>query len=286
MAEQENVISIGTVIKGGIKSLDYIDRFIPAGIESVQICFWNSIPSGIDEVWAGNLARGCMERKLKISALAFFADPFAGGEEAHDASEGWIKLLNLARAAGISLVTGFTGRVPGTAVAQSYEPVTRFFSPLLDTCEKYGIKLAFENCAMKGTRSSGAWNIAFLPEVWHELFDVRFNTDSLGLEFDPSHCIRAGLPTLHLLNKWEKHVFHVHGKDSAGIGEEDKFPGNGTLDWSEIFRILKSDCYSGSVDIEGYHDKFVSHDAEFENQKRCVRYLKNCRSGGAVYNSE
>lgn len=291
MDEQKKIIPVGTVIRGGDKTLEYIKRFLPAGIESVQIYFWGRIPEGIGPEWVEKLSAFCREQELELSAMALFSNPFEEGEPGAAAADGWPELLRLAEIAGVKIVSGFTGRVPGRPVEESIEPVTAFFSPLIEDCEKKGISLAFENCPMGGNWQSGSWNIAFCSEVWEILLNQKFKSGRVGIELDPSHCVGYAQPAVKLLKEWTDRILHVHGKDAVRLPGEDavngwlgpnppyeeRFPGEGSLDWREIFTRLNENGYSGTVDIEGYHGDFVSHKVEAENQKRAVEYLKRCR---------
>lgn len=277
MAEncKSEVITLGTMIRGGEKTLPSLKRFIPIGIESVELFFWDKIPESIDTFWMEEIRNLCQKSGIKISSLGLYANPLRNSESKNRAKSDWNTLLDFAEQFNIPVVSGFTGRVPNTVLEDSYLPVKDFFSPLVERCEAKNIKLVFENCPMEGDRLSGDWNIAFLPEVWEILINDLFQTDTVGLEFDPAHCVQLGLPVLDLLEQWIFRIYHFHGKDASGQGFGDfSFPGEGICDWKKIMTLLKNKNYQGSVDLEGYHGSFISHEHELEMQKKCLKFLR------------
>ena len=291
MGRQLEKIPVGTLLKAGPKTGQYLERFIEADIETVQLCFWYNIPEETDEKWMDNILVYCDKNRISVSALSLFADQFETHADFEKIKKDWKKLIRLAEHAGVQVISGFTGRVPGVDAGKSVEPVISFFTPIVDECEKRKIGLAFENCPMGGNWQSGNWNIAFCPEIWDTILNNKLVSEYIGLEFDPSHCIGYEQPAMKLLADWQSRIFHVHGKDAVLTSPEEnpngwlgpdapyieKFPGEGSLDWKAVFKILYSAGYESSVDIEGYHEKFISHEHEIDSQKRAVKYLKECR---------
>lgn len=273
-----NLIALGTMIRGSEKTLGSIERFIPIGIESVEIFFWESIPDSMNISLMENIAVRCEQNGIEISSLALYSNPLRDGESEKKARSDWNSLIEYAERLGVPVISGFTGRIPNTPLEASYQRVKNFYSPIVDRCQAKGLKLAFENCPMEGDRSSGDWNIAFLPEVWEILFNDFFPDNSVGLEFDPGHCVQLGLPVLELMEQWIHRIYHIHGKDALSEGfSEFKFPGEGTTDWHKLFSLIQSDGYRGAVDLEGYHGKFISHELELEKQENSLRFLRECR---------
>ena len=100
------------------------------------------------------------------------------------------------------------------------------------------------------------------------------------------------------LRKWVGKIFNVHGKDATiawdiimeyGIGGPKQFvwdrtPGFGDSDWTNIISILRAGGYTGTIDIEGYHDPVYKDELEFTGQVRALNYLKECRGGEYVNN--
>jgi sugar phosphate isomerase/epimerase len=107
-------------------------------------------------------------------------------------------------------------------------------------------------------------------------------------------------------------VFHVHGKDATvhwdvinkyGIHSsvhadpntnlpvqlapayvEHRTPGFGDSNWSDIITELRRGGFTGSIDIEGWHDPIYKDALEMTGQVRALNYLKDCRGAEFVPN--
>ena len=272
------LIPLGTMIRGNEKTFTALGRFMPLGIESVQIFFWDTLPEEMDGTWMEAVVRACRNGGVNLSSLALFANPLRDEASRERAAADWNRLIGWAAEFAIPVVSGFTGRIPDRPATESCEPIRKFFSPLLDQCLARGLRLAFENCPMEGDEASGDWNIAFAPEYWRILFDDLLPSPSAGLEFDPAHAVRLGQPVLDLAEEWAPRIFHVHGKDAAGPGAPDFcFPGEGVTAWERLLGVLHRRGYSGAIDLEGYHGPFESHQREVERQQASLDYLDRCR---------
>jgi sugar phosphate isomerase/epimerase len=275
-----DLISLGTMIRGNEKIFTALDRFLPLGIESVQIFFWDILPEQMDGAWMETVVRACRNGGVNLSSLALFANPLRDDASRDRAAADWLRIIGWAAEFGIPVVSGFTGRKPGKPVSDSFEAVREFFSPLLEKCLARDLRLAFENCPMEGDDTAGDWNIAFAPEHWRILFDDLLPSLSAGLEFDPAHAVRLEQPVLALAEEWAPRIFHVHGKDAAGPGApEFCFPGEGATAWEDLLEVLRCRGYTGTVDLEGYHGPFESHQREVERQRASLAYLDRCRRG-------
>jgi sugar phosphate isomerase/epimerase len=88
----------------------------------------------------------------------------------------------------------------------------------------------------------------------------------------------------------------VHGKDATirwevirehGIFGKEPFvwmrtPGFGDSNWTDIISELRLAGYSGSIDIEGWHDPVYRGDLEMTGQLSALRHLKTARGGDNV----
>ena len=100
------------------------------------------------------------------------------------------------------------------------------------------------------------------------------------------------------LRKWVNKVFHVHGKDATVAWEVIKTsgirggkpyvwhrtPGFGDTNWTDVISILRMGKFTGSIDIEGWHDPVYRGDMEMTGQVHGLNYLKNCRGGPYIQN--
>ena len=154
------------------------------------------------------------------------------------------------------------------------------------------MRLAFENCEMGGNWRGGNWNIAQNPDAWELMFDA-VPADNIGLEWEPCHQMTKLIDPIPQLRKWVKKIFHIHGKDASimwdvikehGIGGSVPFvyhrtPGFGDSNWTDIISILRLGGFTGSIDIEGWHDPVYRGELEMQGQVRGMNYLKACRGG-------
>ncbi len=145
---------------------------------------------------------------------------------------------------------------------------------------------------MGGNWSKGNWNIAHNPAAWELMFNA-LPEDNLGLQWEPCHQMVQLIDPLPQLKKWTGKILNVHGKDATidwdiikqhGIGGSEQFawhrtPGFGDSNWTDIFSILRMNNYSGSIDIEGYHDPVYKGKLELTGQIHALNYLKQCRGG-------
>jgi len=288
-------IRIGTLVGGG-DALRVLPQIIPHGFESFAFTFWQTT----GETNLSELAKGIKEqladRDIVVSSLGIFGNPLTGAGDNRDTLASWERLIDAAEAFGTNLVTGFTGRMPGSID----ESMTRFgevFGELSRRAADRGVKLAFENCDMGGTWATGDWNIAHNPTAWEKMFNA-VPADNLGLQWEPCHQMVSLIDPIPQLRKWVGKIFNVHGKDATiawdivrefGIHGPKEFvwhrtPGFGDTNWTDVISILRQNGYSGSIDIEGWHDPVYRDDLEMTGQVHGLNYLKRCRGGDFVPN--
>jgi sugar phosphate isomerase/epimerase len=97
-----------------------------------------------------------------------------------------------------------------------------------------------------------------------------FDSDYLGVNFDPSHDVLKGnFDTGWLVRQWgKKRIKHCHLKDAIGIPEMGKFLfpllGEGRVDWPGMFTALAEIGYEGYLSVEfesfAYHERVLKGD--------------------------
>ncbi len=186
----------------------------------------------------------------------------------------------------------FTGAIQDRPMMESLPLYRQVFSELCRMAEDNGVCLALEGCSMGGNFRRAGINLAINGDMWEILLNEA-DSPVLGLEWEPAHIMHQLIDPIPQLRKWAKKIFHVHGKDAtiawdvlrehgmdAGIPFSwDRTPGFGDTNWCDVMTILMQNGYSGSVDIEGYHDPVFYDDAEWSAQARSLQYLKDCRGG-------
>jgi len=290
-----NSIKIGTLV-GGNNAAKIIPQLIPHGFESFSLTFWQSTGTTPLQELAKQVREHTDKHGIPISTLGIFGNPLTGKGDSADTLASWERLIDAAEAFGCDTVAGFTGRVPGSID----ESMTRFgevFGELAKRAESRGIRLAFENCDMGGTWKEGDWNIAHNPTAWEMMFNA-VPSDSIGLQWEPCHQMVSLIDPIPQLRKWVGKIFNVHGKDATiawdivkeyGIHGPREFvwhrtPGFGDSNWTDIISILRQAGYSGSIDIEGWHDPVYKGELEMTGQVHGLNYLKRCRGGDFVPN--
>ena len=195
------------------------------------------------------------------------------------------------------MVCGFTGRIVNRPIPESIPRFQEVFAPLARRAEDRGVRIAFENCEMRGTWDYGDWNIAHAPAAWELLFNA-VPSPALGLEWEPCHQLVSLVDPLPQLREWLPKIFHIHGKDATiwwdvirkyGIRGGRQYlhhrtPGFGDTNWTDVISILRLGGWSGSIDIEGWHDPVYRDTLEMTGQVHALNYLKNCRGGPYVAN--
>ncbi|MHB9026125.1 MAG: sugar phosphate isomerase/epimerase family protein [Armatimonadota bacterium] len=293
----EETIRIGTLVNGGANTASYIKQILPYGFESFSITFWQTL-GGTD---LGKLAAEVQETLAgsgaTISSVSIFGNPLLDDENAAQTREGWDKLIEAAHLFGCNIVTGFTGRVVEKSIDENIPRFVDVFEPLATHAQNHGVRLAFENCDMGGTWQRGPWNIAHTPDAWELMFNA-LPLDNIGLQWEPCHQMVKLIDPLPQLRKWVGKIYNVHGKDATvlwdvvrehGVTGPKPFafhrtPGFGDSNWTDIISELRRGGFTGSIDIEGWHDPVYRGDLEMTGQVHGLNYLKQCRGGSYVPN--
>ena len=117
------------------------------------------------------------------------------------------------------------------------------------------------------------------------------NTESglVGLLYDTGHLVFAGEDHLAVLSKWAARIRHVHLKDmrpavqKKAVKEKWSFlravkegvftvPGDGSIDFEPVFKILKKAKYSGWYVVEAEQDPAKANPLEYAIKAR--RYIR------------
>lgn len=287
--------ALGTVIRSGLHSADTIRTLAPHGFETWQLDF--SIKRGVVPPLAplaSQVQEALAATGTRISALGIYGNPLrddaTGAESRRALREG----IQCARLFGTGIVGCFTGRIPGSSIDASLPRFQEVWSELAREADGCGVRLAFENCLQGGTWDAGDWNMAINPDAWERLFDA-VPSPVLGLEWEPAHQMCQLIDPMPQLAQWAPRILHLHGKDANvhhhviarhGVFGKERFawhrtPSFGDSDWTEIIRLLRHAGYSGSIDIEGFHDPVYREDRELEGQLKALTYLRHCRSAAS-----
>lgn len=149
---------------------------------------------------------------------------------------------------------------------ENFGYVVEALQGLAPTLEKVGGKLVIEGWP-------GAGALCCTPETFRATFEA-VPSRAIGINYDPSHLVRMGIDPIRFLREFAPRVHHVHGKDTLILGDDlyeygweqpatlkkspafggaawrYTIPGQGSIAWAEIFRILVANNYAGAVSIE------------------------------------
>jgi len=289
-------IRIGTLVPVNKGIEDYLRAIMPHGFESFSLTFWQTIPEGINLKQVAKSVKAVLAEATGgiepvISSLGMFGNPL----EDKNNAKAWAKCIDACEAFGCDIVAGFAGALSGKPVPDSMKQYKKVFTPLAKRAADKGVRIAFENCDMRGTWECATTNIAHAPKAWEMMFDI-LPADNIGLEWEPCHQMYSLIDPLPQLRQWVDKVFHVHGKDATvlwdvvktrGIRGGDVFayhrtPGFGDTNWSDVITILRQAGFKGSIDIEGWHDPVYCGELEMTGQVHGLNYLKHCRGGEFV----
>jgi len=304
-------IKIGTVVKGSENPVEYIKQILPYGFESFSLTFWQTLGDTDLKKLADELMPILNKSGAVISTLGMFGNPLEEKETDIETLKAFEQVIDAAPLFETNIVSGFTGRLRGKAIDESMEQFKKIWSPLAERAQKNGVRIAFENCDMGGTWSTGDWNIAHNPTAWQMMFEA-VTCDNLGLEWEPCHQMVSLIDPMPQLREWVDKIFHVHGKDAtihwdvikkygihtamhadialpASIQTAPPFayhrtPGFGDSDWTAIISDLCAGGFTGAIDIEGWHDPVYKDDLEMTGQVHALNYLKQCRGGKYIQN--
>jgi len=287
-----NDIRIGTLAPAAKGPASYLREILPHGFESFSITFWKT-SDGRDLARMAAEVAEVIEGKAIISSLGMFGNPLEDEAVVRE----WENCIDNAHHFGTDLVTGFAGALDGKPLPESLPRFREVWSELAKRAEDRNVRIAFENCDMGGWWHDVRWNVAHAPTAWEMLFN-EVPSPALGLEWEPCHQMVSLIDPLPQLRKWLPKVFHVHGKDAtiawdvvrtSGIRGGVPYvwhrtPGFGDTNWTDVISILRMGGYTGSIDIEGWHDPVYKGELEMTGQVHALNYLKQCRGGAFVPN--
>lgn len=291
-------IKIGTLVNGTENPVEYIKQILPYGFESFSITFMQTLGDTDLKKLADELMPIIKKSGAVISTLGVFGNPLEKEEKDIETLKAFEQVIDAASLFETDIVSGFTGRLRDKAIDESIEQFKKIWSPLAERAQKNGVRIAFENCDMGGTWHTGDWNIAHNPTAWQMMFEA-VPCDNLGLEWEPCHQMVSLIDPMPQLREWVDKIFHVHGKDATihwdvinkyGIHNAmHKFayhrtPGFGDSNWTAIISDLRAGGFTGSIDIEGWHDPVYKDDLEMTGQVHALNYLKQCRGGEYISN--
>jgi sugar phosphate isomerase/epimerase len=153
----------------------------------------------------------------------------------------------IAAALGIPVVAIGSGGKTGDE--DSFRQAVDLGRTLAAIAGKHGVRLA-----LKPHVGAAVYNTETALKAWKEI-----GSESLGLNFDPSHLVRAGEDVAEAARAFTAAgaMVHSHFRDclTTQIGgppgpPEEQIPGRGRVDVVAVIRALKEGGYEGVIDLE------------------------------------
>lgn len=210
---------------------EMIDTISRLGYECVEVACW---PCGkaerryagvshidvdsLDDEKAAYILNYCREKKVEISALAFYPNTMDADPEKRAANIEHLKKVILAsEKLGVGMVTTFIGRDQTKNVEDNMVLFREIWPGIIAFAEEHKVKIAIENCPMlfDGGQWPGGQNLATTPRIWREMFEA-IPSEYFGLNYDPSHFIWQMMDYIKPMYEFKDKIFHVHYKDKIG----------------------------------------------------------------------
>lgn len=220
-------------------------------------------------------------KNVPVCALAYYPNPLSADEAERTVAVRHIcRLIEVASETGVGLVNTFVGRDRFKTVEENLDLYEQVWEPIIKLAEKKQVRIAIENCPMIFSQDEwpGGNNLASTPAIWNEMFR-RIDSDCLGLNFDPSHCVILDIDYIQPLYTYAKKIFHVHLKDTHVFRDRlnavgrmayplsfmaPKLPGLGDIDWARFCSTLYDINFAGSACVE-------VEDRNFEENNDTIR---------------
>lgn len=220
-----------------------------------------------DDAYLEFILRYAAERKIEISALAYYPNTMDPDIEKRKAAIGHLeKMIYAAAKLKVGMVTTFIGRDQLKTVEENLELVKEIWPPIIALAEQQHVKIAIENCPMLfGVEQwPGGQNLMTSPAIWKKVFEI-LPGRNLGLNFDPSHFIWQNMNYIKPIYEFKDRIFHVHYKDMKLYRDKldqhgmiaypleymsPKIPGLGDVNWAEYVSALIDIQYDGYSCIE------------------------------------
>lgn len=284
---------------------EMIDTISSLGYECVEVACW---PNGkaerryagvshidvdnMDDEKARYILNYCKEKKVEISALAFYPNTMDGDLVKRAANiEHLKKVIAASEKLGVGMVTSFIGRDHTKSVEDNMKLFGEIWPEIIKFAEEHHVKIAIENCPMlfDETQWPGGQNLATTPKIWRQMFEM-IPSDYFGLNYDPSHFVWQMMDYIKPLYEFKDKIFHVHYKDiklfqdklnDVGIMAypleymSPKLPGLGDVNWSRYVSALTDIGYKGYTCVEVEDKSFEeTHDDVIKSLRLSERYIR------------
>lgn len=148
------------------------------------------------------------------------------------------RMMDLAKALGVRVLTSHIGRIPGDATAPGWKIAAQALEDIGAHGDKIGVVFASETGP-----ESGADLAAFLRSL---------KAKSIKVNYDPANMVMGGFDPVQGAYDLAEFIVHTHAKDGIGPGpNRGEVPlGEGEVPWPRYLKALKEIGYDGYLTIE------------------------------------
>lgn len=264
-------MKIGYTTYDNLKALDFA---VSAGFQCLEFTSLPDFP-GVDLVAevdtqskADEFRAKIDESGIEVQSIITALNPMSADTVVADAHLNYLKgLIKVAGMLGIPYVSTTSGQNGTINLNENIKLFGKVYRDLCKVADDNDVDIVFENC-LHGYPCGQ--NIAVNPETWEMIFN-EVDTDTLGLEFDPSHLMFQFIDPVEAAREFASKIRILHGKDTEILEDEllrggiyslkgywrFRLPGYGDVDWHRLFQVLRESGFDGNVVIE--HEDPVFH---------------------------
>jgi len=140
-----------------------------------------------------------------------------------------------------------TGTIPEEDYEKRHEALIKSLKDFAPWCKEKGLKLAVENLTQISSVQTSEALVKIIEAV---------GADNLGICFDTNHLFKES--HRDFIKRAGKYILTMHVTDNDGQVEKHWFPGDGVIDWKELFELLDEIGYNSTMICESTH--VLAHD--------------------------
>ena len=226
------------------------------------------------------------QNRIRISNLACSVNHLESDEnKRRENNEYFVDVLKTSKEFGTSIVTTNTWGDRKKTPKENLSLYKEVFTEYARVAEDNGVRIAMENCPHMSSYPFSIGNIGYSPAIWELLFEA-VPSQSIGLEYDPSHLLWLGIDYLRGIYDFKERIFVVHAKDTEIIKDNlykegilgtnwwrYRLPGLGKIDWQKFIGALYDIGYKGDIVIE-HEDPVFEGNKTDEGLKLGLKHLK------------
>lgn len=135
-----------------------------------------------------------------------------------------------------------TGKIAEEDYEKRHEALIKSLKDFAPWCKEQGLKLALENLTQISSVQTSEALVKIIEAV---------DCDNLGICFDTNHLFKE--THREFIKKAGKYILTMHTTDNDGEVEKHWFPGDGVINWQELFELLDEIGYDSTMICECAH---------------------------------